>query len=81
MAAVTVHSNFGAQERKYVTISTFSICHEVMGLDAMILVFFMLSFKLAFSLCFILITSRHQSGIFFISEVVDIYPGNLDSSL
>ena len=32
---------------KSVTISTFppSICHEVMGLDAMILVFWMLSFK------------------------------------
>ena len=27
-----------------------SICHEVMGLDAMILVFWMLSFKLTFSL-------------------------------
>ena len=40
MAAVTVHSDFGAQERKYVTASTFSICHEVMGLYAMILVFF-----------------------------------------
>jgi len=33
---------------KSVTVSTFSpsICHEVMGLDAMILVFWMLSFKL-----------------------------------
>ena len=37
---------------KSVTVSTFSssICHEVMGLDAMILVFWMLSFKWAFSL-------------------------------
>ena len=37
---------------KSVTVSTFppSICHEVMGLDAMILVFWMLSFKPAFSL-------------------------------
>ena len=35
-----------------VTVSTVSpfICHEVMGLDVMILVFWMLSFKLAFSL-------------------------------
>ena len=34
---------------KYVTTSTFSpsICHEVMGSDAMILVFWMLSFNLA----------------------------------
>ena len=37
---------------KPVTVSIVppSICHEVMGLDAMILVFWMLSFKLAFSL-------------------------------
>ena len=41
MAAVTVHSDFGAQEKKkFVTVSIFSpsICHEVMGPDAMILV-------------------------------------------
>ena len=37
---------------KSVTVSTFSpsICHEVMGLDAMIFVFWILSFKPAFSL-------------------------------
>ena len=36
------------KKRKSATVSTFppSICHEVMGLDAMILVFWMLSFKL-----------------------------------
>ena len=52
MAAVTVHSDLGAQEIKSITASTFSpsICHEVMGLDTMILVFLLLSFKLAFSL-------------------------------
>ena len=40
-AAVTICSNFGAQKTKSVTASTFilSICHEVMGLDAMIFVF------------------------------------------
>ena len=40
MDAVTILSNFGAQEKKSVTASTFptSICNEVMGLDAMILV-------------------------------------------
>ena len=40
---------------KYVTASTFSpsICHELMGLDTMILVFWMLNFKLAlFTLLF-----------------------------
>ena len=40
------------RKRKSVTVSTFSpsVCQEVMGLDAMILVFWMLSFKPAFSL-------------------------------
>ena len=33
-----------------VSIVSPSVCHEVMGLDAMILVFFMLSFKPTFSL-------------------------------
>ena len=41
MAIVTIHSDFGAKKIKSVTVSTFSpsVCHEVMGLDAMILVF------------------------------------------
>ena len=40
------------KKRKSVTTSTFSpsICHEVMGLDAMILVFLIFGFKLALSL-------------------------------
>ena len=40
------------KKMKSVTVSIFSpsICHNVMGLDAMILVFWMLSFKPAFSL-------------------------------
>ena len=52
MTAVTVCSDFGAQKIKSVTVSTvsLSICHEVMGPDAMILVFWMLSFKPTFSL-------------------------------
>ena len=52
MAAVTVHSDFGAQENKICHCSTVfpSICHEVMELDVMILVFWMLSFKPTFSL-------------------------------
>ena len=38
---------------KFFTVSTFSpfVCHEVMGPDAVILVFWMLSFKPAFSHC------------------------------
>ena len=52
MAAVTVFSDLGPQKIKSLTVSTVypSICHEVMGQDAMILVFWMLSFKWTFSL-------------------------------
>ena len=40
MAAVTVHSDFGAQENKICILSFFApIYHEVMGPDIMILVF------------------------------------------
>ena len=41
MAAVTIRRDFGAPKRKSVTVSIVSpsICHEVMGLDTMILVF------------------------------------------
>ena len=52
MAAVTICSDFGAQENKSLTVSIVSpsTCHKVMGMDAMILVFCMLSFKPNFSL-------------------------------
>ena len=52
MAAVTICSDFGAQKKESVIVSTVSasICHEVMVPDAMILVFRMLSFKPIFSL-------------------------------
>ena len=52
MAAITVCSDFGAKKIKSVTVFIFSpsIFHEVMGPDAMILVFWMLSFKSAFLL-------------------------------
>ena len=66
MAAVTVCSDFGAQENKIksVTVSTFSpsICHEVMGLDAIIFVFQMLSFKPAFSLSYFTFIKRLLSS-------------------
>ena len=49
MAAVTIYSDFGAQKIKSVTFHCFPIyLHEVMGPDAMIFVFWMLSFKPAF---------------------------------
>ena len=54
MALVTVHSDFGGKNIKSVTVSTFptSICHEVIGLGSMILVFWMLDFKPDFPLSF-----------------------------
>ena len=46
MAAVTILSDAGTQEYKIChCFHFFPICHEVMGLDAMILVFCMFSFK------------------------------------
>ena len=74
---------------KYPTVST-SICHEVMWLDAMIFIFWILNFKPAFSLYSFTFIKRffsasslsairwyhwHIWGFFYIS------PGNLDSSL
>ena len=51
MAAVTVHIDFEVQENEiWHCFHIFPICHEVIELDAMTLVLWMLSFKLAFSL-------------------------------
>ena len=76
---------------KSVTVSTVSpsILHEIMGTDGMILVVWMLSFKPTF---FTFLLHFHQEGLQFftfchkggdicISDVIDISPGNLDSSL
>ena len=65
-----------------------SISHEVMAPDAMIFVFWMLSFKPTFSLSsFTSIKRLFSSSLFAIRVVssaylvIDISPGNLDSSL
>ena len=82
MVAITIYSDFGTPKIKSVTVSivSLSIYHEVMELDAMILVFLMLSFKPTFSLSSF--TSLcHKGGVICIAEVIDIYPTNLDSSL
>ena len=52
MDAVNICSDFGNQKIKSVTVFIVSptICHEVMELDAIILVFWMLSFNPIFSL-------------------------------
>ena len=77
---------------KSVTVSIVSpsICHEVMGPDAMILVFLNIEFQASF---FTLLFHFHQEALQFLfaychkgdaictSEVIDISLGNLDSSL
>ena len=60
MAAVTIYSDFRAPKEEichYFHLSP-SICHEVMGLDAMILVFLIFSFKPALSLSFFTLIKR-----------------------
>ena len=69
-----------------VSIVSASICHEMMGPDAMILVFWMLSFKPTFSLSsFTFIKRLFSSSLLYAIRVVSspylIFPSNLDSSL
>ena len=63
MTAVIVYSDFGAQENKSVTASTFfhSLCHEMMGPDALILVFLMLRFMPTFSVSSFILIKRFFS--------------------
>ena len=73
MAAVTICSAFGAQENKVCTVSIVppSICHEVMGLDAVIAVLWMLSFKPTFALsCFTFIKRLFGSSLLYAIRVV-----------
>ena len=87
MAAVTICSDFGTP--KNIVCPCFpSICSEVMGPNAMILVFWMSSFQPGISLSsfifkrlFSFFTFHHKGGVICISEVVDVYHGSLDSSL
>ena len=89
MAAVTIQSDFRAPKEE-VTTSNFSpsICHDVMGSDAMILAFLMFTFRLALSLSsFTLIKRLFSSSLLSAirvvsspSEVVDVSPTYLDSS-
>ena len=71
MAAVTIYSDLFPQTYIYVwgniksvtvSIVSPSICHEVMGLDAMTLVFWMLSFKATF---FTLLFHFNQEALYF----------------
>ena len=72
MAAITICSDFGAPPKKSITISTVSpsICHKVMGPDAMILVFWMLSFKPTFLLSSYTLIKRLLSSLLSTIRVV-----------
>ena len=82
------------EPRKIKSLTVFivspSICYEVMALDAMIFTFWMLSFKPAFTFFpftfikeafWFLFALCHKGGVICISEVIDISPSSLDSSL
>ena len=76
MAAVTICSDFGAPKNKVCQCfhCSSSICHEVMGLDAMVLVFLILSFKLAFLLSsFTLINRLFSSSLSAVRVVSSAY--------
>ena len=73
MAAVTICSDFGAPQNKvYHRFHCFpSICHEVMGPDAMIFILWMLNFKPTFSLSsFTFIKRLFSSSLFSAVKVV-----------
>ena len=85
MAAVTICRDFGAPQNKvWHCFHFFPIYNEVMGLDAMVLVFWMSSFKPAFSLSSFTFIKRLFSSSS-LSDLhiwgVDISPGSLDSNL
>ena len=77
MAGVTIHSDFGAQENKvWQCFHCFPIyLHEVLGPDAMILVFWMLSFKATVSLSLFTLIKRlfSSSSLSAIRVVSSIY--------
>ena len=73
MDAVTTCNDFGAQENSLSVFPTVSpsICHEVMGSDAMIFVFWMLIYKSTFSLsCFTFIKRLFSSSSLYAIRVV-----------
>ena len=73
MAAITICSDFGAQENKVCHCFHFfpSICHEVMEPDTMIFICQTLSFKLTFSLfSFILIKKLFSSSLLSVIRVI-----------
>ena len=65
MAAVIVHSDLGAQEKKicHCIYFSLSLCHKVRGPDVMILVFLNIELQVSF---FTLLFHPHQEGLEFL---------------
>ena len=82
MAAVTIYSDFGAPQNKVSPCfhCSPSICHEVMGLDAMILIFWMLSLKPTFSLSSFTFIKRPFSSSSLSSKYPMEYPMERNNS-
>ena len=70
VAEVTICSDFGAAQIVSFSVVSPSICYEMMGTDAMILVFWMLSFKPTFSLSYFSFIMRLFSSSFSAIRVV-----------
>ena len=71
MTAVTICSDFGAQENKICPCFHFSpICYEVMGPDVMIFVLWMLNFQMAFLLSSFTLNRLFSSSSLFAIRVV-----------
>ena len=83
-AVILEPKNINSVSISFVSPSTYC---KVMELDAMILAFWMLSFKPTFSLSSFTFIKRyffafcHKDGAICVSEVIDISPSNLDSYL
>ena len=92
MAAVTICSDFGAQENKvsqcfhcfliYLPWSDGTACHDLNFLNAEFYAsFFTLLFHFHQQTLKFLLAFYHKGVVICISEVIDISPGNVDSSL
>ena len=92
MTEVTICSDFKAQESKLCHyFHCFpSIYHEMIGPEAMIIVFWMLNFKpVFFTVLFhhqqkgfdLLFAFCHKGGVICMFEIIDISPSNLDFNL
>ena len=90
MAAVTICRDFGAPKNKvchcfhcfsiYLPWSDGTGCHDRSFLNVVLSQLFHSPLSLSSGGCLVFFTFCHKGGVICISEVIDISPGNLDSS-